>query len=348
MSQAQASRRGFTLIELLVVIAIIAVLMALLLPAVQSAREAARRSQCKNNLKQFGLALHNYHDSMKVLPKASYSVNPPLAGPRAPTPTVASTANSYGSSGFSVHVMLLPYMDQKGVWNQWNRDQLYTDNTVGNPTNLTLNNTNRIAGFLCPSDSRFPSGQVGNNNYCVSTGPQTSWVASAISNVGAFHLNYTVNLGDFKDGTANTIAMAERVVGDNVAATFSYGETNVLALVGITAASVKPTAAQAEAYGLACTASYATHRSAVGREWAGPTPEHTMFNTMVPPNWRYPNCVATNSGANDGIYGARSQHPGGVHHLMADGAVRMISNGIDFVMYQNLGTRAGKETVANF
>lgn len=85
MSQARASRRGFTLIELLVVIAIIAVLVALLLPAVQSAREAARRSQCKNNLKQFGLALHNYHDSMKALPKASYSVNPPLSGPHPPT-----------------------------------------------------------------------------------------------------------------------------------------------------------------------------------------------------------------------------------------------------------------------
>jgi len=348
MSQARASRRGFTLIELLVVIAIIAVLVALLLPAVQSAREAARRSQCKNNLKQFGLALHNYHDSMKALPKASYSVNPPLSGPRAPNPIVAPTANSYGSSGFSVHVMLLPYMDEKGLWKQWNMDQLYTNNTVGSPTNLTLNNTVRIDGFLCPTDGRFPSAQVGNNNYCVSTGPQTTWVASAASNIGAFHLNYTTHLSDFRDGTANTIGMGERVVGDNSAATFSYGETNVLALVGITASSIKPTVAEAEAYGLACTASYATHRSAVGREWAGPSPEHTMFNTMVPPNWKYPNCVATNSGANDGIFGARSQHTGGVHHLMMDGAVRMISNSVNFTTYQNLGTRAGKETVAGF
>lgn len=349
MSRTNAFRRGFTLIELLVVIAIIAILIALLLPAVQQAREAARRSQCKNNLKQFGLALHSYHDTTRALPKASFSVNPPQPpSPRAPNPPVAPTTNSYGSAGFSVHVMLLPYMDQKGLWNQWNKDQLYTDNTVGSPTNLSLNNNTRVTMFLCPSDSRFPGAQVGNNNYCVSTGPQTVWIASVASNVGAFHLNHTTRISDFKDGTANTIAMGERVVGDNNANTFSYGETAVLALTGITASSVKPTQAQVEAYGSACVSATNPHRSAVGREWAAPTPEHTLFNTMVPPNWKYPNCVATNSGANDGIYGARSQHTGGVHHLMTDGTVRMINNNIDFATYQNLGTRAGKESVSNF
>ncbi|MBC7820203.1 MAG: DUF1559 domain-containing protein [Planctomycetaceae bacterium] len=340
MSQAQASRRGFTLIELLVVIAIIAVLIALLLPAVQAAREAARRSQCKNNLKQFGLALHNYHDSMRVFPKGN--TNP-----------VAPATNTWVGNGISAHVMLLPYLEQKALWSQWNKDQLYNNNTAGNPTNQFLNNNTRIEMFLCPSDNRFPGTQVGNNNYCVSTGPQTSWVSSVVSNVGMFHINYTLSISDIKDGTANTIAMAERVVGDNTQATMSYGETVALAFVagGITVSSVKPTQSQVDTYGAACAAvlpSTTTNRHLVGREWANGGAENTMFNTMVPPNWKYPNCQNIYQLNDDGIFGSRSQHSGGTHHLMGDGAVRMINNNIDFVLYQNLGTRSGKEPVANF
>ena len=129
-------RRGFTLIELLVVIAIIAVLVAILLPAIQQAREAARRSQCANNLKQFGIALHNYHEAHGMFP---LGINP----------SVYDSGATYAWRGFSAHTMLLPYMDQAGIYNQLNFNLLYD----AAPNNSAIVRK-RIASFICPSD--FP------------------------------------------------------------------------------------------------------------------------------------------------------------------------------------------------
>ncbi len=128
------ARRGFTLIELLVVIAIIAVLIALLLPAVQQAREAARRTQCKNNLKQLGLAMHNYHDTFNRLPPGGFQ-----AGNR-----------------FSYAVSVLPFLEQGNLFQQFNQDVIYNNNvplTAGGPTNLAQGLV-RVPGYLCPSSPR--------------------------------------------------------------------------------------------------------------------------------------------------------------------------------------------------
>jgi prepilin-type N-terminal cleavage/methylation domain-containing protein len=142
-------RQAFTLIELLVVIAIIAILIALLLPAVQQAREAARRSQCKNNLKQLGLALHNYHDVFRIFPQGNFPSVQNVGGGR------FGLSNVSPYYGFSVQTMLLPYMDQSPLYNQINFNLIALDNSTpavpGGKTNSALRST-KIPGLLCPSD----------------------------------------------------------------------------------------------------------------------------------------------------------------------------------------------------
>ena len=174
------SRSGFTLIELLVVIAIIAVLLiALLLPAVQAAREAARRMQCVNNLKQIGLALHNYHSTINTFPMGSSLGF---------SPSYERVGNG-GWSDWSVHALLLPYLEQTPLYNAANfRFDAGLDDGTSGPINATVYLT-RIAGFLCPSDG--PAGATNINNYRGSIGTtvvqgdpskQVSGLFSAIRN----------------------------------------------------------------------------------------------------------------------------------------------------------------------
>ena len=209
-------RRGFTLIELLVVIAIIGVLIALLLPAVQSAREAARRSQCTNNLKQIGLALHNYHSTNNSFPLGNSMNN-----------------RSYGSNnnydpwtGWSAHSQLLPYLEQQPLYGAINfaYGPKENDNNA-NYANLTVTSS-LIAGFLCPSDpysgkltdpalGQMLVRRTNNNNYFGSVGVSTG--VGGFNNQetsGIFAVWFSVGLESVLDGTSNTIAFAEGLVGD--------------------------------------------------------------------------------------------------------------------------------------
>src|SRR4051794_6787856 len=202
-------RSGFTLIELLVVIAIIAVLIALLLPAVQAAREAARRAQCTNNLKQIGLALHNYHSANNNFPMGS-SLQVSLA-----------YGGYSGWSNWSCHALLLPYLEQNPLYNAAN---FKINEGVEGGASDAINSTvtlSRVAGFLCPSDG--PAGSKWTNSYRGSIGTTVvqgvpSKQVSGLFSMSSRKNNYgganpTLGLNDCTDGSSNTIAFGEAMVG---------------------------------------------------------------------------------------------------------------------------------------
>ena len=194
----RTARRGFTLIELLVVIAIIAVLIALLLPAVQAAREAARRAQCINNLKQMGLALHNYHSAIGSFPMtstAAYSSPPP------------SSPVKWGTWG--AHALMLPYLEQTPIYNAINFDWTSWQG-MGGPINHTVFVT-KINSYMCPSDGLV--GQDNLTNYFGSVGTTVGFLNNANS-TGFYAYNRTYSIANLTDGTSNTIAYSEALVSN--------------------------------------------------------------------------------------------------------------------------------------
>lgn len=183
-------RRGFTLIELLVVIAIIAILIALLLPAVQQAREAARRTQCKNHLKQLGIAIHNYHDTHNVFPPGS----------------VNQTRSTTNYTMINAFVFILPYIDQGPLYQQWDFNQ---------PVDHANNNNAAkapVSSYFCPSKPR-PSTAGGNTaygDYAVSAGTGQTNSTVAAQWKGLFNQNSNLKMRDVTDGTSNVFAIGEK------------------------------------------------------------------------------------------------------------------------------------------
>ena len=205
--RTKSSSSGFTLVELLVVIAIIGILIALLLPAVQAAREAARRSQCTNNLKQFGLALHNYHDSFKTFPRYNHL-------------GAVSGASSFYS--YTVHIKILPYIEQQAMY-----DEIRTvSNNFYYETNSQTDNytaDKRIPGFVCPSDQIFPDPtRIGNTNYPVCAGSNIGWDIAVARQNGVFRMRTETNFAAILDGTSNTIMLAEQTTGDNDSGSYRH------------------------------------------------------------------------------------------------------------------------------
>jgi len=333
----RASRSGFTLIELLVVIAIIAVLIALLLPAVQQAREAARRSQCKNNLKQLGLALHNYHDVFQMFPPA-----------QGLTQTVDQTnggdnGNHYRSR--SIFVAMLPYLDQSPLYNQFDQN-VRVDYGRNAPLRYIP-----LAALRCPSDVDYVGTPPG-CNYGGSAGAHPYWPTANSGTKGLFRRLQSVRIADVTDGTSNTIAMMESVVGDATDST--YNKMTDIAK-GVT--SNWPgdaggwTQIQVNAYGMSCdTAAATSHYSIQGAYWAQGLTGMTISNTLTPPNWKYPNCNFTTGGVMDGkgVYGARSRHTGGVQILMGDGSVRFASENVNLATWQSAGGASDGNVLGEF
>jgi prepilin-type N-terminal cleavage/methylation domain-containing protein/prepilin-type processing-associated H-X9-DG protein len=355
------SRRGFTLIELLVVIAIIAVLIALLLPAVQSAREAARRAQCTNNLKQIGLGLHNYHSTHGTFP---------LGG----TTAYAGQGNGYFNATWgtwSAQALLLGYMEGQPLYNSANFNWVCCWNPGWNiNSTVTLSIIN---AFICPSDGMSPiptqndiwTGAI--NNYFASVGTSTDYSSNS---TGLFaESTRCFGVQSITDGSSNTIAYGEALVGPGQQEQIKWRDGPVL-----TTPSALCTGGWCGVYDVsgnyagviadlqACEQGYAVEPNSgpgsvnqKGFRWCQNMGGFSLFNTIVPPspqNYRFGWCAVArsnpNSNASDGQYqNANSNHPGGANFLFGDGSVRFLKSSIAIRTYWALGTKANGEVVSS-
>ncbi len=366
LSMRPRAARGFTLIELLVVIAIIAILIALLLPAVQQAREAARRTQCKNNLKQLGLALHNYESTFSMFPMTN--------------------AQNYlpNTQGFSPQARLLPYLDQANLQNLLD----FTQPGFTGPWNALVPNPQFAAAFatplsvmLCPSDPA-PSQHVGaansvfgGVNYMVSmgSGKGTSYDLRWKTD-GIVYENSSARIRDVTDGTSNTVFMSESVRSTGSDITLAAGtlpkfpyQLTMNGSSGVDSAlqSVQGLAGSGGAWSSfnngsgvisnpdlnAVWPTMTSWRGASsaalrgrGIAWGHSGAISTLTNGYNTPNSKIPDIVTHFTG----FFGPRSYHSGGANVLMGDGTVRFFGDNIDTQLHRNLHSINAGEVVGEY
>jgi prepilin-type N-terminal cleavage/methylation domain-containing protein/prepilin-type processing-associated H-X9-DG protein len=370
-------RSGFTLIELLVVIAIIAVLIGLLLPAVQKVREAAARMKCANNLKQIGLAAHNYESTFGYLP--------PQYG------TATSPSGAVGSNDASPQALILPYVEQANKYNQfnfnfktWNDKELYNPNTgavvpgaVANPNVNLLARTQDIPFYLCPSDpsstqrgsddSSLANGAQGRLNYFASMGATSTGflgvppagLGKGIFANGQFtgQILKGATIVSITDGTSNTAMFAEvmRTTHPWPAVSGVRDNTVVILDASVKAASI---ASDADARLIpSCAAGGQPWNSSikyVGLQFERVLVGTTFYTHTLPPNWNKKTGNDATQRYNCGDttiqyfhVAASSYHTGGVNVCMADGSVRFVRDSIDFFVWQAMGSMAGGEVFSD-
>ena len=348
-SRLRASR-GFTLIELLVVIAIIGVLIALLLPAVQAAREAARRAQCINNLKQMGLALHNYHDSTSSLPWG--------AGP-------------WGASDWSMHVMLLPFIEQGPLYNATN----FAAGMAFNGANVATWQA-VISGYQCPSDPDRLTWADGHLNYHGNAGsapnsfygggggsPQVGQYAGVFQFVGLDtngnpsgpgpQSRTVIGFRDILDGLSQTAGVSERVKGVGQPNNQQNDVTTPSSTV-VNGTDPGSNDTSPQTFYATCKAAgdvnhggtiFGNGDAAGGRWWLGYAQDSRYNHVMTPNSW---SCAYNGAAgqAGFGAFTASSRHAGTVNVLFCDGSTRNIKSSVQPNVWWALGTKAGAETVS--
>ena len=377
MPRSLYRRQGFTLVELLVVIAIIGILVALLLPAVQSAREAARRMQCANNLKQLGLALHSYHDNWDALP--------PMRGGTSSSVGFPWVFDHTSIDSLSGLVGLMPFMEQPNLFRQ-----IENANMGPAPWRRTEWWETQVQALLCPSDEKT-TGVLGNSNYkfCMGTTvwrnndiwgeplngmfgithtqankAMGTWYRSDISNRSKVH-----KFSDVRDGLSNTICMSERRIGNrnndrdfaNVAwegfvlldRTYNHDLEYIRDQCLLTSTqhnmagnSVVGTAGGQYLNNIGIIGGKLKGvprniRSRPGERWADGRPYYAGFNTIISPNG--PSCAEADGDFYPGVYTATSRHAGVVLSLLGDGSTRKINDNIDPAVWWAVGSRAGGE-----
>jgi prepilin-type N-terminal cleavage/methylation domain-containing protein len=351
-----AMRRGFTLIELLVVIAIIAVLIALLLPAVQAAREAARRAQCVNNLKQIGLALHNYHTAIGTFP---------LGGTLCPA---YSNTYSVNWGTWSANALMLGYLEQMPLYNAANFSWAVAMGP-GWPMNSTVS-LSILNNFICPSDGMSPVSPQGTqwlgmtNNYFASIGVTTSYPSNGTTTGPFTQGAASFGLQSITDGSSNTIAYGESLIGDGTVELVKWRDGPSTAARPAGGGGFQDATGQLQAVLTdlqTCTTAFANPHpdnatgvnNLKGFRWADDMGGKTLFNTIVPPNsntytWTWCALANVNNNAYDGQYqNSNSNHPGGANFLSCDGSVHFIKSSIAMSTYWALGTKAGGEVLSS-
>lgn len=329
---------GFTLVELLVVIGIIGILASLLLPAVQAARESARKMSCQNNVKQLGLAMHNHLDTHREFPsgviRKKWDEQPTW---------------SEGHWAWGVFANILPYLERSDLHGELRLDMPL----LGAPPTFPILDVHRdlvdkpVSTYLCPSDL----GTVLDQRYrpanyvaCLGSGVTTArQKAGSDRDVdGVFFVNSRIKPRDIIDGLSNTMAMSETVLGP--------GDPGMDGFV-VSGPTDRPTDVwsallpweTSELSDAAC-ASASSFGVTRGSSWAATSHLSGFFNAYLPPNSLTPDCIVHYS-FSPGWVAARSRHFGGVNVLMCDGSVRLVSNSIDLDTWRALSTRNGREAV---
>jgi prepilin-type N-terminal cleavage/methylation domain-containing protein/prepilin-type processing-associated H-X9-DG protein len=333
--------RAFTLIELLVVIAIISVLIALLLPAVQSAREAARRVQCVNNLKQLGLAVYNYEQGNGSFPPGQLLYQ--------------------NWQDLSALVALLPFVEQQPLYNAFNFSDVYPINGMGPvlpsyPPNTTAART-QVAGYLCPSDYSRLTNPEGHTNYCGNSGstPEAAEVITwangpfvAAAPDGDYHGCRVFRFASVRDGLSNTACFSEKVLGIGNANQYDPSTPSSADLQVGGPADVSNTAAYYQLCGSANpnTTPLVPLGQASGMYWTFGYLSETRYTHIMTPNRQ--NCEVGGPWYGErGAITASSRHPGVVNVLFCDGSVKAIKNSTAPATWWALGTIAGGEVVSS-
>jgi prepilin-type N-terminal cleavage/methylation domain-containing protein len=362
--------RGFTLVELLVVIAIIGVLVALLLPAVQAARESARRTTCVNNVKQMALAAANYESARGVFPPGRLLPDWKEGG--SSYTNYQSVQPSHKTGFYSVHVWLLPYMEQANIFNQIDFG-IAQVKKMTNPTNPHLTAYSTAQGlFICPSD---PNSEriISENNYRANFGGSTPAAGARSAGIytarptdpwdcggnGAFSIGEKgLSAKAFTDGLSKTAFFSERTKGTGGDANSELPSKSDM----VTSASRPSSPVDTDTFMQECQAytprvdSYnflAAGRWPAGDDWSNGWPfagyDSTQYNHVAPPNWSGYDCGSISAIPDTpqefAIVAARSEHPGSAVTAFGDGHTAIVNDGIDLAVWRALGSRNGEEAI---